>query len=100
MFCQQVANNPSTDWSKLNSSLYAVNFLTNQNGWGKICQHYFETDHLQAKCALASVKADRASSMESIGDDARTSRSEERGCVVFAIINTFDQLIHASDYLP
>ena len=34
MFCQQVANNPSADWLKLNSSLYAVDFLANQNGKG------------------------------------------------------------------
>ena len=42
MFRQQVANNPTADWSELNSSLYAVNFLTNQNGKGRTCQQCLE----------------------------------------------------------
>ena len=55
MFRQQVANTPTADWSKLNSSLYAVNFLANQNGRSKTCQYCLETDHLSGDCALAPV---------------------------------------------
>ena len=80
IFRQQVANNSTADWSKLNSSLYAVNFLANQNGRGKTCQHCLETDHLSSECALAPVKVDWASSRDSARDDAQTSRSRgERG---------------------
>ena len=80
MFRQQVANNTTADGSKLNSSLYAVNFLANQNRRGKTCQHCLETDHLSSECALAPVKVDRAPSRDSTRDDAQTSRSrEERG---------------------
>lgn len=39
MFCQQVANNPLADWSKLNGSLYSVIFLVQQNGKGKTCDY-------------------------------------------------------------
>ena len=49
MFQQQVANNPSADWSKINTSLYTVNFLANQNGRGKTCQNCLETDHLETQ---------------------------------------------------
>ena len=80
MFRQQVANNPTADWSKLNSSLYAVNFLANQNGKGRTCQHCLETDHSSNECALASTKAGRASGGESSPDDIRGGRSRwERG---------------------
>ena len=50
-------NNPSADCSKINTSLYTVNFLANQNGRGKTCQNCLETDHLSTECALAPARA-------------------------------------------
>ena len=80
MFRQQVANNPAADWSKLNSSLYAVNFLADQNGKGNTCQHCLETDHMSSECALAPSKVERSSSREVTRDDSRANKSRwERG---------------------
>ena len=56
MFRQQVSNDPKSDWSRLNSSLYAVTFLAQQNGIGKSCLYCLETDHAASKCALAPSK--------------------------------------------
>lgn len=38
MFRQQAASSPGLDWSQLNSSLFAVTFLAQQNGRGKTCR--------------------------------------------------------------
>ena len=83
--CGRTGCQTYADWSKLNSSLYAVIFLANQNGHGKMCQHCLDTDHLSLECALAPVKVDQASSQDSTRDDAQTSRNrgergEGRGC--------------------
>ena len=53
MFRQHAATGPSTDWSKLNSSLYAVTFLAQSNGRGRCCQYCLESDHGGPECALA-----------------------------------------------
>ena len=37
MFRQQAALSPGLDWSQVNSSLFAVTFLAQQNGRGKTC---------------------------------------------------------------
>ena len=47
MFRQQVSIDPKSDWSRLNSS---VTFLAQQNGKGKSCLHYIETDHIASEC--------------------------------------------------
>ncbi len=56
MFRQQVAGNKEADWSKLNSSLYAVSFLAHAGG-GKTCSLCMESDHGDEECALSPSKA-------------------------------------------
>ena len=51
-----MATVPSTDWGQLNSALYAVTFIAQQNGKGKTCHYYLETDHQSSDCALALEK--------------------------------------------
>ena len=53
MFRQHAATDPFTDWSKLNSSLYAVTFLAQSNGRGRCYQYCLESDHGGQECALA-----------------------------------------------
>ena len=53
MFRQQAVSSPGVDWSQLNSSLFAVTFLAQQNGRGKTCRFCLETDHVDVECALA-----------------------------------------------
>lgn len=52
MFRQQVASDLKSDWSKLNSYLYAITFLVHQNGKGKTCLHRLETNHSASDCAF------------------------------------------------
>ena len=56
MFRQLAATVPGTDWGQLNSALYTVTFMAQQNGKGKTCQYCLETDHQSADCALAPKK--------------------------------------------
>lgn len=72
MFRQQVSNDLKADWSKLNSSLYAVTFLAHQNGKGKTCLHCLETDHSASECALAPNKPQNVPSQESRKDLPRS----------------------------
>ena len=72
MFRQQVANDLKSDWSKLNSPLYAVTFLAHRNRKGKTCLHCLETDHLASECALAPVKSQNIPSQEAKKDVPRT----------------------------
>ena len=55
MFRQQVVGHPDADWSKLNSTLYAVTFLA-ESGGGKNCPLCMETDHKEDDCALSLAK--------------------------------------------
>ena len=55
MFRQQVAGDDTADWSKLNSSLYAVSFLA-QSVKAKSCTLCMEADHGEEDCALARQK--------------------------------------------
>ena len=57
MFRQQAANSTGVDWTKLNTSLYAVTFLQQHSGRGHTCSHCLETDHEAAACALAPARA-------------------------------------------
>ena len=56
MFRQLAATTPGTDWGQLNSALYTVTFMAQQNGRGKTCQHCLETDHSGTECAMAPVR--------------------------------------------
>lgn len=56
MFRQMAATVPDTDWGQLNSALYTVTFMAQQNGRGKTCQFCLETDHLSTDCAMAPVR--------------------------------------------
>ena len=57
MFRQHAASaGAEADWSKLNSSLFAVTFLAQQNGRGKTCEYCLEADHVAAECALAPTR--------------------------------------------
>ena len=56
MFRQLAAMVPTTDWGQLNSALYTVTFMAQQNGKGRTCQYCLETGHLGADCALAPKK--------------------------------------------
>lgn len=55
MFRQQVAGRLDVDWSRLNSTLYAVTFLA-QAGAGKTCPLCLESDHREEECALAKAR--------------------------------------------
>ena len=56
MFHQQVAgDDKAKDWSKLNSSLYAVSFLA-QSVKAKSCTLCMEADHGEEDCTLARQK--------------------------------------------
>ena len=55
MFRQQVAGNDQADWSKLNSSLYAVSFLAQASG-ARSCTLCMEADHAEEECVLAPSK--------------------------------------------
>ena len=78
MYRQQAANNPSADWSQLNNSLYAVTFLANQNGRGRICQHCLETDHAANDCALAPYRPSRSTPRDPPRGDTLSGRSAPR----------------------
>ena len=47
------ATDAFVDWSKLNSSLYAVMFLAQSNGRGRCCQYCLESDYVGQECTLA-----------------------------------------------
>ncbi len=53
MFRQQASSAVQLEWTKLNSSLFSVTFLT-QSGRGKNCSLCQESDHASAECALAT----------------------------------------------
>ena len=55
-FRQLAACNPKADWSKINTSLYAVTFTSQANGRGKCCQFCLEADHSGAECALSPTQ--------------------------------------------
>ena len=55
MVRQQAAGDMSTDWSKLNSSLYASTLLACANGSGKSCSHSLMTDHTVGECVAAAL---------------------------------------------
>ena len=71
MFRQQVASDLKSDWSKLNSPLYAVTFLAQQNGKGKSCLYCLETDHSASECALAPAKPQHPPNQDTKKDNNR-----------------------------
>ena len=73
MFRQHAASTP-TDWSKINGSLFAVTFLTQQSGKGRSCRHCLESDHGAADCALAPV----GGKSDDQGDKSRNRRDIRR----------------------
>ena len=52
MFRQSVAKSKSTCWSELNSTLYAITFLSQQQGDSVTCQVCSSSDHHTSRCAL------------------------------------------------
>ena len=68
MFRQQAAVRV-TDWSKLNSSLYATTFLQQQNGRGR-------TDHMSNDCSLAPLQPGCLSTQLCMDIPAYTSYQE------------------------
>ena len=83
MFRQQVSIDPKSDWLRLNSSLYAVTFLAQQNGKGKSCLHCLEMDHIASECALAPSKPQHSSSQETKKDLMR-AKSERSSKVCYS----------------
>ena len=77
MFRQLAATVPSTDWGQLNSALYTVTFMAQQNGRGKTCQYWLETDHQGPDCALAPKKL--ASGQVGLGLLTPTATDSRRG---------------------
>ena len=57
MFRQLAAADPSTDWSRLNPSLYATTFLVQQSSGRRICTLCMGADHAPEECALAPLQA-------------------------------------------
>ena len=66
MFRQQVALDPTVDWSKINSTLYAVSFVAQQGSQVRSCSLCLEPDHSEEECsqqlAARSPKQKEASS--------------------------------------
>ena len=83
MFRQQVSNDPKSDWSRLNSSLYAVTFLVQQNGRGKSCLYCLETDHAAFECASAPSKPQHPPNQEAKKDLTR-AKSERSPKVCYS----------------
>ena len=71
MFRQQAASAMELEWSKLDSSLYAVTFLAQQSGRGRICRWCQETDRPSGECALVPDKANTLASVPP-GHEVRT----------------------------
>lgn len=55
-FRQQMSAIESTDFSKINQSLYTTTFLA-YGGWGLYCSHCLASDHAQEDCALHPQRA-------------------------------------------
>ena len=49
---RQLAASAEVDWSKVNTSIYAVTFIA-QGNRGRMCRHCLEADHESDTCALA-----------------------------------------------
>ena len=73
-----MAGRAEADWSKLNSTLYAVTFLA-QQGSGKNCILCMESDHREEDCALAKVKSSSSWQKPNAGRDASLSSAEAGG---------------------
>ena len=56
MFRQLAVAEPSTDWSRLNPSLYATTFLAQQVKGGKLCHLCMGSDHTTEECALGPLQ--------------------------------------------
>ena len=84
MFRQQAGLSPGLDWSQLNSSLFAVTFLAQQNGRGKTCRFCLETDHSDEECALApgAPQVQQPSSLQGQGPLSRQDPNLQRAGLV------------------
>ena len=56
-FRQQVVGDPTADWSRLNTPLYAVTFMAQGAKGGQNCTTCMETDHTQDDCAVSSLRS-------------------------------------------
>ena len=45
IFRQHAANDPSMEWSQLDSGHHSVTFLAFKSNMGKFCLHYYDSDH-------------------------------------------------------
>ena len=52
MFRQQAALDPAVDWSKINSTLYAVSFVAQPGTRVRSCSLCMESDHREEDCSL------------------------------------------------
>ena len=55
MFRRLATSSPGLDWSQLNSSLFAVMFLAQQNGKCRRCRFCLETDYSDEEFVLAPI---------------------------------------------
>ena len=76
MFRQQAVSSPGLYWSQLNSSLFAVTVLAQQNGRGKTCRFCLETDHVDEECALAPTAPQPRQPMPSQGPQGSLSHQD------------------------
>ena len=77
MFRQQVVGQKNADWSRLNSTLYAVTFLA-QAGGGKNCPLCMESDHKEEDCALAQSTPSHAKRSSSEDGSSRREKLDGR----------------------
>ena len=49
----RMRKDPTTEWTKLDSSLHSSTFLAFRTGTGTFCPLCFDCDHIQTECALA-----------------------------------------------
>ena len=83
MFRQQASSAAELEWGKLNGSLYAVTFLAQQSGRGRVCRWCQESDHSSGECALIPERAahshivDRSQGSHEVRNPARTTRVDK-----------------------
>ena len=56
VFRENAAVAPTTDWTKLESSLHATTFVANRSSEGTACHYCSESDHVADDCAAAFLK--------------------------------------------
>jgi len=77
-FRQQMTSFETTDFSKINQSLYATTFLAYGGGRSKFCQDCMMADHTREECALHPNRSLPVVQMREVESQGRASESRRR----------------------